>query len=91
MEDIHLDECVRCGAGLLAVSDICPQCGCPKDKSVKPVEEEVSQPAEKTTEVKFVNRLPRPAGVRMLGMSFIVFGILIVVVSIIFGSFVVIV
>ena len=34
MEDIHLDECVSCGSGLLAVSDICPQCGWPKNKSI---------------------------------------------------------
>ena len=32
MEDIHLDECVNCGTGLLAVSDICPQCGFLKSK-----------------------------------------------------------
>ena len=87
MRDLDLDECVNCVAGLLAVSDICPQCGWPKDKPIEPVEEvEISQPTEEPveevdispsteepTEVKFVNRLPRPAGVRMLGMSFIVF------------------
>lgn len=35
LEDIHLDECVSCGAGLLAVSDICPQCGWPKNKPIE--------------------------------------------------------
>jgi len=99
---LDLDECVNCGAGLLAVSDICPQCGWPKDKPIEPVEEvEISPPTEEPveevdispsteepTEVKFVNRLPRPAGVRMLGMSFIVFGIIVAAASIIFGSFI---
>ncbi len=89
MGDLDLDECVSCGAGLLAVSDICPQCGWPKDKPIKPVEEvEISQPTEEPTEVKLVNRLPRPAGVRMLGMLFIVDGILLAAAAIIFGSFI---
>ena len=38
MEDIYLDECVRCGAGLLAVSDICPQCGFLKSKGNELIE-----------------------------------------------------
>ncbi len=38
MEDIHLDECVNCGAGLLAVSDICPQCGFLKSKGDEIIE-----------------------------------------------------
>jgi len=91
LEDIHLDECVNCGAGLLAVSDICPQCGFLKDKSIKPVEEETEEikvPTEEPTEVKFVSRLPRPAGVRMLGMLFIVNGILLAAGAIIFASFI---
>jgi len=93
LEDIHLDECENCGAGLLAVSDICPQCGWPKNKPIKPVEEvEINQPTEESTEepteVKFVNRLPRPAGVRMLGMYFIAFGILLAAGVIIFASFI---
>jgi len=50
LEDIHLDECVRCGAGLLAVSDICPQCGCPKNKSIKP-----DEPEEKPDSVEIEN------------------------------------
>jgi len=32
--ELDLDECVSCGAGLLAVSDICPQCGWPKNKPI---------------------------------------------------------
>jgi len=35
LRDLDLDECVNCGAGLLAVSDICPQCGCPRNKRIK--------------------------------------------------------
>ena len=38
LEDIHLDECVNCGAGLLAVSDICPQCGFLKSKGDELIE-----------------------------------------------------
>ncbi len=34
MGELDLDECVSCGAGLLAVSDICPQCGWPKNKPI---------------------------------------------------------
>jgi len=97
---LELDECVNCGAGLLAVSDICPQCGWPKDKPIEPVEGEISPPTDESTdepteeptdnptEVKFVNRLPRPAGVRMLGMLFIVNGIFLAAAAIIFGSFI---
>jgi len=33
--DLDLDECVNCGAGLLAVSDICPQCGWLKNKPIE--------------------------------------------------------
>jgi len=89
LRDLELDECVNCGAGLLAVSDICPQCGWPKDKPIETVEEvEISPPTEEPTEEKFVNRLPRPAGVRMLGMLFIVEGITIAAASIIFGGFI---
>ncbi len=35
MGDLDLDECVNCGAGLLAVSDICPQCGWLKNKPIE--------------------------------------------------------
>jgi hypothetical protein len=40
LDELDLDECVSCGAGLLAVSDICPQCGCSKNKSIKSDEPE---------------------------------------------------
>ena len=35
MGDLELDKCVNCGAGLLAVSDICPQCGWLKNKPIE--------------------------------------------------------
>ncbi len=40
MGDFELDTCVSCGAGLISVSDICPQCGWPKNKPIKPAEPE---------------------------------------------------
>jgi len=85
---VDLDSCVNCNAGLIAASTICPQCGWPKDKPIGPVEEEIKVPTEEPTEVKFVSRLPRPAGVRMLGMLFIVNGILLAAGAIIFASFI---
>ena len=85
MED--LDICVNCNAGLIAASNICPQCGWPKDKPIESVKEETEDvEIEESSEVEFVNRLPRPAGVRMLGMAYVIFGIISVVVSIIVGS-----
>ncbi len=35
MRDLELDECVNCGTGLLAGSDICPQCGWLKNKPIE--------------------------------------------------------
>jgi len=32
---LELDECVNCGTGLLAGSDICPQCGWLKNKPIE--------------------------------------------------------
>ena len=89
MEDIHLDECVSCGAGLLAVSDICPQCGCSKNMKIESVVEEIKEieiesPAEHiVSEIKIVHR---PSGVRLLGFFLMVFGVLLVISSIVFGS-----
>jgi len=58
LEDIHLDECVSCGAGLLAVSDICPQCGFLKSKGV-----ELKEAQEKTTHEKFDESEAEPKNV----------------------------
>lgn len=38
MDKLDLDECVSCGTGLLAVSDICPQCGFLKSKGDELIE-----------------------------------------------------
>ena len=48
LKDLELDECVNCGAGLLSVSDICPQCGWPKNKPIEinESEEEVADNIE---------------------------------------------
>ena len=85
---MDLDSCVNCNAGLISASTICPQCGWPKDKPIESVKDVEIEPDTEPTEVKFVNRLPRPAGVRMLGMLFIVNGILLAAGAIIFGSFI---
>ena len=76
---VDLDSCVNCNAGLISASEICPQCGWQKDKPIE-TERAESEDIEivsdaETPQVKFVNRLHRPAGVRMLGMVFILFGI----------------
>jgi hypothetical protein len=81
-----LDSCVNCDAGLIAASTICPQCGWPKGKPIEPVEEseEIKEPTEEPTEVK--NRLPRPAGVRLISIFYMAFGISLTVFAIIFVS-----
>jgi hypothetical protein len=120
LEDIHLDECVNCGAGLLAVSDICPQCGFLKSKGNELIEarekaandieldesEEKSDSVEienydefvekvaddikknpsrkKSTKVK--NKISRPAGIRLISISYMLFGIGLLLFGIIFVS-----
>jgi hypothetical protein len=91
-----LKECVNCGAGLLAVSDICPQCGWQKNKLDESKEEkkkiiENESPIEEiktesTKEIKLENRIPRPFGIRLLGSFLISEGIFMVIFGIIFGS-----
>lgn len=84
---MKLDNCVNCDAGLLAVSDICPQCGWPKNKQIQSDEGDIEKPSlEKPVDVKFKKTVYRPSGVKMLGMSYIVFGIMVAVGSIIYGS-----
>jgi len=48
LKDLELDKCVNCEAGLLSVSDICPQCGWPKNKPIEinKSEEEVADNIE---------------------------------------------
>ena len=38
MGELDLDECENCGAGLISVSDICPQCGFLKKKCAESIE-----------------------------------------------------
>jgi len=47
---VDLDECVNCGAGLLASSDICPQCGWLKNKPIEPNESTEDIESEPSTE-----------------------------------------
>jgi len=85
-----LDSCVNCDAGLIAASTICPQCGWPKGKPIEPVEEseEIKVPTEEHTEepTEVKNRLPRPAGVRLISIFYMAFGISLTVFAIIFVS-----
>ena len=82
-----LDNCVNCNAGLLAVSDICPQCGWPKNKQIESDGEDIEKPSsEKPVEVKFKKTVYRPSGVKMFGMLYILFGIMVAIGSIIYGS-----
>jgi len=80
-----LDSCVNCNAGLIAASTICPQCGWPKDKPIKSVEEaEIKVPTEEPTKIK--NRLPRPTGVRLISIFYMLFGISLLLFGLIFVS-----
>ncbi len=83
--DFH--NCVNCDAALIVASTICPQCGWSKDKPIGPVEEaeiKVSSPTDEPTEIK--NRLPRPAGVRLISIFYMLFGISLILFGIIFVS-----
>jgi len=83
---VDLDSCVNCDTGLIAASTICPQCGWPKDKPIESVEEveEIKVPTEGPTEIK--NRLPRPTGVRLISIFYMLFGISLMLFAIIFVS-----
>jgi len=104
---VELDECVSCGAGLISVSNICPQCGWPKNKPIKPAEPEEepddviienydefvekvaddikSKPSRKKP-TKIKNKISRPAGVRLISIFYMLFGISMVVFGIVFAS-----
>ena len=90
---MDLDECVNCGAGLLSVSDICPQCGWPKnkpienhDESEEKVENDIAweQSTIKSTEIK--KKIFQPTGVRMLGIFHMVLGVFLIGFAILFAS-----
>jgi len=89
---LDLDECVSCGAGLISVSDICPQCGWPKNKPIKPdePEEKVEKDIENNPSAKkpsvIKNKIFRPAGVRLISVSYMLFGISLILFGLIFVS-----
>ena len=90
LNGVDLDECVNCGAGLLSVSDICPECGLPKDKPIEHVEETAENDIEndsstiESTEIK--KNVFRPIGVKLLGIFHIVFGVFLIGFAILFAS-----
>ncbi len=88
---MDIDQCVSCGSGLLAVSDICPQCGWLKNKRIEidNSEENISNDIKSnpsTTELsKIKNKIPRPTGVRLFGIFHMAFGISLIVSALIFA------
>ncbi len=92
MGDFELDTCVSCGAGLISVSDICPQCGWPKNKPIKPdepeekVEKDIENKPSEKKPVVIKNKISRPAGVRLISVSYMLFGISLVLFGIIYVS-----
>ena len=59
MGELELDECENCGAGLISVSDICPQCGFLKSKDTKLDEAEENE----ADEIKFDESEEKPKNV----------------------------
>jgi hypothetical protein len=94
--DKELDECVNCGAGLISVSDICPQCGWLKNKPLpntedkKTIKKEIEDKQDLTKETVIRKTIFRPTGIRLLGIFQIVFGVFLIGLAIIFASMVLI-
>jgi uncharacterized membrane protein (DUF2068 family) len=92
---MELDECVNCGAGLISVSDICPQCGWPKNKPLSNTENEktegvkIEEQQDLTEEIVVKKTIFRPTGVRLLGIFQIVFGVLLIGFALFFASMVI--
>lgn len=92
MSNSNLDECVNCGAGLIKVSDICPQCGWKKNKPIEPdtSKEKGEEDIERDSSVQepsiIKNKIFRPTGVKFISMSYMVFGISLMLFGIIFVS-----
>jgi len=88
--DFELEKCVGCGAGLISVSDICPQCGFLKSKSIdldeaeKKAANEIKSPSTKKP-AKTKNKIFRPAGVRLISIFYMLIGLSMIVFAIIFG------
>ena len=92
---MEFDECVNCGAGLISVSDICPQCGWPKNKPLsntedkESVEREIEEQQDLTEETIVKKTIFRPAGIRLLGIFQIVLGVLLICFAIFFASMII--
>ena len=96
MVDFDTDKnCSKCKANLSAASNFCPLCGWPKNRRMvhyEADEEKVannikSNPSPKeSTESIFENEIPRPTGVRLLGIFHLIFGIFLVAIAILAGS-----
>lgn len=92
MSNSNLDECVNCGAGLIKASYICPQCGWEKNKPIEPDTSDVNDkedierdsPVQEPTIIK--NKIFRPTGVKFISISYMVFGICLMLFGIIFVS-----
>jgi len=82
--------CIRCDASLLSVSDICPQCGCPKKISVNSDNDVLENEIEKILDEKeFINsklqsKISLPTGVRLITIFQMVFGISLIFTAIFF-------
>jgi len=96
LENFDTDKnCSKCKANLSAASNFCPLCGWPKNRRMvhyEADEEKVannikSNPSPKEpTESIFENEIPRPTGVRLLGIFHLIFGIFLVAIAILAGS-----
>lgn len=92
MSNSNLDECVNCGAGLIKASHICPQCGWEKNKPIGPDTSKVNDkkniesdlPTQEPAIIK--NKIFRPTGVKFISISYMVFGICLMLFGIIFVS-----
>ena len=92
MNNSNLDECVNCGAGLIKASDICPQCGWEKNKPIEPDTSKVNdkEDIESDSSIQeptiIKNKIFRPTGVKFISISYMVFGICLMLFGIIFVS-----
>ena len=90
MGNLELDECVNCGMGLISVSDICPQCGWSKNNPIENNEENVERDIEndqhKKEDAGIKKKISRPSGVKLISISYMVFGISLILFGIIFIS-----
>ena len=92
MSNSDLDECVNCGTGLIKDSDICPQCGWRKNNAIEPDTSNVNdkEDIERDSSIQeptiIKNEIFRPTGVKFISISYMVFGICLMLFGIIFVS-----